>query len=89
VAHDLGASDKTKRDVDARTLLQTLRNDKSQNFSHTMTGYERWFSYNYDSPTIFARARDEVGSRVTPTIRSKKVMVTIFVTVNQLLKHIY
>jgi hypothetical protein len=38
VSHDLNATDKPKRVVDARTLLQALRNDQSQNFSHIMTG---------------------------------------------------
>jgi hypothetical protein len=57
VAHDLGASDKAKRVVDLRMLLQALRNEESQNFSQIMTGDESWFYYNYESPTMFARAR--------------------------------
>jgi hypothetical protein len=38
---------------------------------------------------MFARARDEVVPRVSPTIRSKKVMVTIFFIANRLLKLVY
>jgi hypothetical protein len=38
---------------------------------------------------MFARARDEVGPRVSPTIESKKVMVTIFFTGNRLVKLVY
>jgi hypothetical protein len=43
MSHDLSAKDKAKRGVDARMLLQALRNDESQNFSHVMTGDESWF----------------------------------------------
>jgi hypothetical protein len=64
VPNDLSATDRAKRVVDARTLSQALRNDQSQNFSHIMTGDESWFYYNYESPTMFARARDEVVPRV-------------------------
>jgi hypothetical protein len=86
VPHDFSATDKAKRVVDARTLLQALRNDQSHNFSHIMTGDESWFYYNDESPTMFARARDEVVPRVSPTIGSKKVMVTIFFTTNRFVK---
>jgi hypothetical protein len=89
VPYDLSATDKAKRVVDTRTLLQALRDDQSQNFSHIMNGDESWFYYNYESPTMFACARDEVVSRVLPTIRSKKVMVTIFFTANRLVKLVY
>jgi hypothetical protein len=54
-----------------------------------MTEDESWFYYNYKSPTTFARARDEVGPRVSPMIASTKVMVTIFFTANRLLKLVY
>jgi hypothetical protein len=84
--HELRATDKAKRVVDARTLLQALRNDSSQNFSQITTGDENWFYYNYELRTMFARARDEVVPRVSPTIESKKVMVTIFFTGNRLVK---
>jgi hypothetical protein len=43
VTHDLSAADEAKRVVDARTLLQALRNNQNQNFSHIMTGDEIWF----------------------------------------------
>jgi hypothetical protein len=85
VLHAFSATDKAKRVVDARTLFQALRKDRSQNFAHIMTGDESWFYYNYESPTVFARARDEVVPRVPRTIGSKKVMVTIFFTANRLL----
>jgi hypothetical protein len=89
VPHDLSAKDNAKRVFDAGTLLQALRNDQSQNFSHIMTGDESWFSSNYESLTMFARVRDEVVPRVLPTIGSKKVLVTIFVTANRLVKLVY
>jgi hypothetical protein len=85
VLHGLSATDKAKPVVDAQTLLQALRNDQSQNFSHIMTGDESWFYYNYESPTMFARARDKVVPRVSRTIGPKKVMVTIFFTANRLM----
>jgi hypothetical protein len=78
VPHDLTAREKAIRVVDALMLLEALRNDQSQNFSHSMTGDESWFYYNSDSLTTFARARDEVVPRVSPTRRLKKVMVTVF-----------
>jgi hypothetical protein len=87
--HDLAASRKAKRAVDMRMVLQALRNEQSQNWSYIMTGDDRWFYDNSDSPTIFARARDEVVPRVSRTIGSKKVMVIIFFTVNRLLKRAY
>jgi hypothetical protein len=40
VHHELSAAGKTKRVVDAQTLVQALRNNESQNFSYIMTGYE-------------------------------------------------
>jgi hypothetical protein len=43
VPHDRTARDKAERVVDALMLLQALRNDQIQNFSHIMTGDERWF----------------------------------------------
>jgi hypothetical protein len=89
VPHALNATDKAKRVVDARTQLQALRNDQSQNISNIMTGDERWFSSNYDSPIMFARPRDEVVPRVSPTIGPKKVIVTIFFTANRLVKRVY
>jgi histone-lysine N-methyltransferase SETMAR len=89
VPHDLSATEEAKRVPDARTLLQALRNDQSQNFSYIMTGDESWFYYNYESPTVFARARDEVVPRVSPTIGSKKVMITIFFTANRLMRLVY
>jgi hypothetical protein len=89
VPHELRARAKTTRVVDARMLFQALRNEQSQNFSHIMTGDERWFYDTYESPTMFARARDEVVSRVSPTIGWKKVIVTIFLTANRLVKLVY
>jgi hypothetical protein len=89
VSHDPSTTYKAKRVVDARTLLQALRKDQSQNFSHTMNGDKSWFYYNYESPTMFARARDEVVPRVSPTIGSIRVMVTIFFTANRLVKLVY
>jgi hypothetical protein len=86
VPDDLSATDKARRVVDAQTLLQALRNDQSQNFSHIMTGDESWFYYNYESPTMFARARDEVVPRVSPTIGSPNMMAIIFFTANGLVK---
>jgi hypothetical protein len=83
------ATGKEKRVVNARTKLQALRNDQSQNFSHVMTEDKSWFYYNYELPTMFARARDEVVPRESPTIRSKKVIVTIFFTANRLVKLVY
>jgi hypothetical protein len=78
VPHDRTARDKAKRVFDALMLLQPLRNDQSQNFSHSVTGDESWFYYNYDSPTMFAYARDKLVPGVSPTIGLKKVMITIF-----------
>jgi hypothetical protein len=89
VYHDLRAIDKGTGIVDARTLLQALRNDQSRGFIHIMTGHKSWFYYNYESPTMFAGARDEVVPRVSPTIRSKKVMITTFFTANRLVKLVY
>jgi hypothetical protein len=89
VPHDLSAKDNAKWVFDAGTLLQALRNDQSQNFSHTMTGDESWFCYNSESPTMFARARYEVVPRVSATIGSKKVMVRIFFTANRLVKLVH
>jgi hypothetical protein len=86
VPHERSARGKAKRALDARMLLQALRNGQSQNVSHIMTGNESWFYYNYESPTMFASARDEVVPRVSPTIGSKTVMVTIFFTANRLVK---
>jgi hypothetical protein len=86
VGDDLGVSDKRKRAVDAQLLLQELRKDESQNFSDIMTGDESWFYYNYDSPTIFARARDKAVPRAPPTTGSKRLMVAIFFTANRLMK---
>jgi histone-lysine N-methyltransferase SETMAR len=54
-----------------------------------MTGNESWFDDNYEWPTVLARARDEVVPRASPTIGSKKVMVTIFLTANRLVKLVY
>jgi hypothetical protein len=67
-------------------LLQALRNDQSQNFSHTMTEGESWLDSKDESPTMLARARDEVVPRVLPSIGSKKAMITIFFTGTRLLK---
>jgi hypothetical protein len=89
ISRFLSATDRANQVVDARTLFQALRNDQSQNFSHIMTGDETWFYYNYEPPTIFARARDEVVPRVSPTIGSKKVIVTIFFTANRLVTLVY
>jgi hypothetical protein len=36
VPHDLAASDKAKRAIEARMLLQALRNEQSQNWSELM-----------------------------------------------------
>jgi hypothetical protein len=77
-AHDQSLPDRATEDVDARTLLQALRNDRGQNFSHIMSGEESSFSSNDKSPTMFARARDAVIPRVSPTIGSKKAMIMIF-----------
>jgi hypothetical protein len=85
VPHDFTAADKAKRVIDARILLQALRNDQSQNFSHNMTGDESCFQYTYESPAIFARARDEVVPRVSPPIDSKKMTIAIFFTADRLL----
>jgi hypothetical protein len=87
--HALAASDKSKRVVDARMLLQALTNDQSQNWSYIMTGDESWFYYNYDSLNIFARVQNEVIPRVSPTRGSKKVMVITFFNVIRLLKLAY
>jgi hypothetical protein len=38
---------------------------------------------------MFARAQDEVIPRLSPTIGSQKVMITIFFTANRLLKVAY
>jgi hypothetical protein len=86
VPHELSATEKAKRVVDGRKLLEALRNDESQNFSHIMTGDESWFYSNYESPTLLARARDEVVPRVPPTNGSNKVMGGIFFTANRLLE---
>jgi histone-lysine N-methyltransferase SETMAR len=86
VPYDLSDPDKPKRVADARLLWQAPRNDQSQNSSHIMTGDESWFYYNDESSTVFTRARDEVVPRVSSTICSKKVMVTIFFTVIRLLR---
>ena len=89
VPHNLSPANKAKRVTDARMLLQALTKDQDQNFSHIMTGDESWFYYAYESPTMFAPSRDEVIPRVSPTIGSKKVMITIFFTGNRLLKLAY
>jgi hypothetical protein len=57
VLHELSVANKGKRVADAGTLLQALENGQSQNLSHMMTGDESWFDCNYDSLTMFARAR--------------------------------
>jgi hypothetical protein len=66
--------------------FHALRNEQSQNFWYIMTAEESGFYYNYDSPTILPWARDEIVPRVSPTIGSKKVRVTIFFTASRLLK---
>jgi hypothetical protein len=89
VPHNLTPASKAKRVIDARMLLQSLRNDQNKNFSHIMTRDKSWFYSAYESPTMFVRSRDEVIPRASPTIGSKKVMVTIFFTGNRLLKLAY
>jgi hypothetical protein len=89
VPQDLNLRDKGKRVVDARTLLQELINDQDQKFSHIITGDEGWFSSNYESPIMFARARDEAVPRVSPIKQSKKAMTMIFCTDNRLLRLVY
>jgi histone-lysine N-methyltransferase SETMAR len=54
-----------------------------------MTKDESWFYYAYEFPNMFARARDEVVSRVSSTIGSQNVMITIFFIANRLLKLTY
>jgi hypothetical protein len=44
--------------------LRALKNEQSQNFQHIMTEEKSGFYDNYDSPTMFARARDEIIPRV-------------------------
>jgi uncharacterized protein YerC len=89
VPHDLSPADKAKRVIDAWILLRALKNDQSHHFSQIMTEDEGWLDYNEKSPTIFARAPDQVLPRASPTICSKQLMVTIFLTANRLLKLAY
>jgi hypothetical protein len=80
---------KPKRVEDARSLRHTLRSNSKKHFAHTMTSEESWFYDNYESPTMFGHGRDEVITRVSPTRRSKKAMITIFLTGTRLLKLVY
>jgi hypothetical protein len=51
-----------------------------------MPGKESWFDHNYESSMMLACARDKVVPRMWPMIKSKKAIITIVCTGNQLLK---
>jgi histone-lysine N-methyltransferase SETMAR len=85
IPHALNPSQKEKRVNDSKMLLTTLRQDKRHNFQHIMTGDESWFFYAYDSPAMYAQERTSVIPRISPAIDTKKTMITIFFTGDQLI----
>jgi hypothetical protein len=78
VLHQLTPANKAKRAKDARTLLQALRSDPEKRFAHITTAGKSWLYDSYESSTMFGHRRDKVTSRVSQTINSKKVMITVF-----------
>jgi hypothetical protein len=50
-----------------------------------MTGDESWFFYGYESDAMFARDRADVVARVSQTMGSKNVTITIFLTGTRLM----
>jgi hypothetical protein len=54
IPHDLSETNRRERVLKANLLLEELRADEGNEFANTMTGDESWFSFSYESDSMFA-----------------------------------
>jgi hypothetical protein len=54
ISHVLSEANRRKRVLKANLPLEKLRADERNEFAKTMTGDESWFSFSYESDSMFA-----------------------------------
>jgi hypothetical protein len=53
IPHDLSEINQRERVLKANLPLEGLRADEGNKFANTMTGYESWFCFSYESDSMF------------------------------------
>jgi histone-lysine N-methyltransferase SETMAR len=69
----------------AKLLLQILQMLQPTAFDGIATGDESWFQYMYLSNSMFAASRDLAATTTKDADRTKKTMLTVFVTSHRLI----
>jgi histone-lysine N-methyltransferase SETMAR len=69
----------------SRALLQLLQKLQPFDFKGITTGDESWFSYEYESVSMFAPSADMVLPRWRAGFQVKKTMITVFFTAMRLM----
>ncbi len=78
IPHQLTDSIRKQRIELSKSLLDTLVKNKKSNFKFFTTGDESWFCYEYFPNTQWIKDGDKVPDRVSRSLLTRKIMITIF-----------
>jgi histone-lysine N-methyltransferase SETMAR len=82
IPHEIYESTATKRAEESKILLGALRQSSLRNFENLVTGDESWIYYRNDFEHVWISRNERPPTRVSHGIDFKKVMLTVFWSVN-------